>query len=927
MSIPTVLNHLILNEDVLIPTIFNSHTQDEEVAVPTILVTEDNLEISYLLAKRLLPSFGYKTLQAATGKQGLEMIRKFRPDLVLLDLQLPDMDGLDVLRELAKEDHSVPAILMTAHGSEQVAIDAFRLGVQDYLSKPVDHERLKHVIGRILSQKNIQEEKVKLTSQLEEQVSWLTTLSRVGQSLTSTLEIDEVLRRILEAGVYLTKAEEGFLALMDDQSGQLYLRASKNIEEQRTRTMQLLINDSMIGEVVKTGKPLRISTETDNPSLKVSTGYLVSSLLHVPILSRGKTLGVLSVDHRQNSNKFLVKDEAMLTSLADFAAIAIENANLYDRSQKEISERVRAETALRESDERYSLAVKGTNDGIWDWDLTTHHVYYSPRWKSMLGYKEEEVGSLPKEWLERVHPEDRKHLKAAISTHLNSREPHFEHEHRMLHKDGAYHWVQTRGFAVRDASGKPCRMAGSHSDITDRKLAEERLIHNAFYDTLTGLPNRALLLDRLKQAISRKKRWPDKSFSVLYLDLDHFKNINDSLGHTTGDQLLVMVAERLKTTLRTTDTVARLSGDEFILLLEDAQGMGEVDEIAQRVLKSLSTPKYLNGHEVFVTASIGIISCDMDYDDPEQLLRDADIAMYSAKAHGRASYEVFKLEMRSNFLEQISLERDLRHAILNNELRLAYQPIVSLKTNALVGFEALIRWEHPVKGYLNPKDFLPSAEKNLGLSLAIDRWVLQNATCQLSEWLNEFSVDLELSVSVNLSAKYLRHLNLVEEVEQILKKTKLEGEHLKLEITESGIMENSQHIMSMLDGLRAMGVDIHIDDFGTGYSSLAYLHQFQVQALKIDRSFISNPQAGRHMSELVRTVLHLASDLKLEVIAEGVETRLQLDGLQKLGCEYGQGFLLSPPLDANAARSMLKKIRGGQNPFAHLKDGDERLSV
>jgi diguanylate cyclase (GGDEF)-like protein/PAS domain S-box-containing protein len=927
MSIATVLDRLTQYEEVPIPTIFNFFTQDEGVSVPTILVTDDNLEISYFLAKKLLPSFGYKTLQAATGKQGLEMIRKFRPALVLLDLELPDMDGLDILRELAKEDHTVPAILMTAHGSEQVAIDAFRLGVQDYLSKPIDPERLQHVIARILSQKNMQEEKVKLTSQLEEQVGWLTTLSRVGQSLTSTLEIDEVLRRIVEAGVYLTKAEEGFLALMDDQSGQLYLRASKNIEEQRTRTTQLLINDSMIGEVIKTGKPLRISTGTDNPSLKVSTGYLVSSLLHVPILSRGKTLGVLSVDHRQNSDKFLVKDEAMLTSLADFAAIAIENANLYDRSKKEISERVRAEAALRESDERYSLAVKGTNDGIWDWNLTTHHVYYSPRWKSMLGYKEEEVGSLPKEWLERVHPDDRKHLKAAISTHLRSREPHFEHEHRMLIKDGTYCWVLTRGFAVRDASGRPCRMAGSQSDITDRKLAEERLIHDAFYDTLTGLPNRALLLDRLTQALTRKKRWPDKSFSVLYLDLDDFKNINDSLGHMTGDQLLVMIAESLKTILRTTDTVARLGGDEFILLLEDTQGMQDAAEIAQRILKSLSTPSYLNGHEVFVTASIGIISRDMEYDDPEQLLRDADIAMYSAKSHGRASYEVFKLEMRSNFLEQISLERDLRHAVLNHELRLAYQPIISLKTNALVGFEALVRWEHPVKGYLNPKDFLPIAEKNPGLSLEIDRWVLLNATCQLSEWLKEFSANLPLAVSVNLSAKYLRHLNLVEEVEQILKKTGLAGEHLKLEITESGIMENSQYITSMLDGLRAMGVDIHIDDFGTGYSSLAYLHQFQIQALKIDRSFLSNPQEGKPLSEVVRTVLHLASDLQLEVIAEGVETRLQLDELQKLGCEYGQGFLLSPPLDADAARSMLKEIHAGQNPFAHLKDGDERLSV
>jgi diguanylate cyclase (GGDEF)-like protein len=488
----------------------------------------------------------------------------------------------------------------------------------------------------------------------------------------------------------------------------------------------------------------------------------------------------------------------------------------------------------------------------------------------------------------------------------------------MLHNDGTCHWMLTRGFTMRDPVGTPYRMVGSQSDVTDRKLAEEHLIFNAFYDTLTGLPNRALLLDRLKQAISRKKRWPDKSFSVLYLDLDNFKNINDSLGHATGDQLLVTVAERLQANLRDTDTVARLGGDEFILLVEEVQDMENADEIAQRILKDLSTPRYLNNHEVFATASIGIISSDMEYEDPEQLLRDADIAMYSAKSRGRARFEVFKLEMRNNFLEQLSLEYDLRHAIQAGELRLAYQPIVSLKTGVLVGFEALVRWEHPVSGFLYPADFISVAE-DTGLIMAVDRWVLHNATQQLSEWLKEFPTDLKPTVSVNLSAKCLRQLNLVEEVEQILQRTGLEGKSLKLEITESGIMENSQQIRSMLDGLREMGVDVHIDDFGTGYSSLAYLHQFPVQALKIDRSFISNPYTEKHMPEIVRTVLHLARDLELEAIAEGVETRMQLDQLLKMGCEYGQGFLFSPPLDGNAAKAMLGKIQAGENPFAPLE--------
>jgi diguanylate cyclase (GGDEF)-like protein/PAS domain S-box-containing protein len=646
----------------------------------------------------------------------------------------------------------------------------------------------------------------------------------------------------------------------------------------------------------------------------VSTGFLVASLLHVPILSRGKTLGVLSVDHRQNPNHFLPKDEAMLTSLADFAAIAIENANLYEQSRREVSERIKAEAALRESDERYSLVVKGTNDGIWDWNLISQQVYYSPRWKSILGYIDEELGTSPKDWLGRVHPEDRTRLEAAISTYLQSSEPHFEHEHRILHKNGSFCWVLTRGFVVRDQEGKPIRMAGSLSDITDRKRAEERLIHNAFHDTLTSLPNRALLLDRLKRAIMRRRRSESKSFSILYLDLDHFKNINDSLGHATGDRLLVIVAEILKANVRTMDTVARFGGDEFIILLEDINGMVDAYDIAQRILKSLSTPKVIDGHEIYMTASIGIISSDMEYDDPEQLLRDADIAMYSAKSRGRARYELFQLEMRNNFLEELSLEYDLRHAVQNNELCLLYQPIISLETNSLAGFEALVRWKHPINGLLSPRDFLSIAE-NTGLVLTIDHWALKTAASQLNEWLKKYPVDQLLSVNVNLSAKYLRHRNLVEEVEQILNLTGLAGSRLKLEVTESAIMENSKHIMATLNRLRGMGVDIYIDDFGTGYSSLAYLHQFPVQALKIDRSFISISQEGGHKPELIRTMLHLASDLGLEAIAEGIENHDQLDQLKKSGCKLGQGFLFSRPLDARGVSLLLARIMAGEDPF------------
>ena len=889
-----------------------------------ILVADDSLQISQFLAKQFLPNLGYRTAQAFTGRATLEAICKQQPDLLMLDLQLPDISGLDVLRELSKEGRSVPTILMTAHGSEQIAAEAFHLGVQDYLPKPFDPDELESAIVRALTGTRLMREKALLSAQLREQVSWLTALSKVGRSVTSTLQLDEVLRRIVEAGVYLTHAEEGFLALADNGTEQLYLRASKNIEEERTRTMRLPMNDSLVGEVIKNRRPVRISKNGSEAPLKVSTGYLVRSLLHVPILSRGQPLGVLSVDSSLNQHNFMEKDEAMLASLADYAAIAIENARLYEQAQEEIAERRRAEMALRESEERYALAVRGTNDGIWDWDLLCNEIYYSPRWKSMLGYDEEEIKSSPKEWFNRVHPEDDESLKVAISAHLKGATPHFEHEHRMLHKDGTYRWILCRGFAVWNENRSAVRIAGSQSDITDRKRAEEQLIHNAFFDTLTGLPNRELFRDRLQHAINRRKRHIDDAFAVFYLDLDRFKNVNDSLGHLAGDRLLVTIADILKSALRNSDTVARLGGDEFVILAEEVDGVQGAMEIAERILEKFSKPILFDENEVFLTASIGIVFSCLEYEEPEQVLRDADIAMYAAKSRGRARAEVFEPDMRNALLERLSLEHGLRRAIYGNELRVYYQPIVSLKTRMLVGFEALVRWMHPARGLLLPADFLPVAEDS-GLILALDRWVLKTATCQLSEWLKEMGSEHPLTVSVNLSTRHISQIDLVEEVRQILEENELEGKHLKLEITESALLENSPKVSRMLGSLREMGVQVHIDDFGTGYSSLAYLHQFPVQALKIDRSFILNPEADARMPDIVKSVVRLAHDFGMEAVAEGVENEVQLGQLLGLGCEYVQGAIFSLPMDKEHMKNLLNEVHLGHNPFEHIAETEKSI--
>jgi diguanylate cyclase (GGDEF)-like protein/PAS domain S-box-containing protein len=575
----------------------------------------------------------------------------------------------------------------------------------------------------------------------------------------------------------------------------------------------------------------------------------------------------------------------------------------------DVTEARRAERKLRESEERYALAAAGANDGLWDWDLRTGRIFYSPRWKQMLGYEDEAVGDDPKEWLSRVHPDDLARVRAQLDAHLRGAVTHFESEYRMRHLDDAWRWMLTRGLAVREPSGRAYRIAGSQTDITERKRAEEQSIHDTLHDSLTGLANRTLFLERTRQSLTRSRRSPETGgFSVIYLDLDRFKVVNESLGHVHGDDLIIATSRRLEHALRFGDTVARLGGDEFAILMEDVESKREAKGISESLQKTLQSPFSLGGKDIYVTASMGVAHSSEGYDRPENILRDAELAMYRAKENGKAQTAIYEAALRGSSVTQLDLDTDLRRAVEREEMTLHYQPIISLADGRIHGFEALMRWNHADLGLISPTDFIPLAEET-GLIYMLGQWVLRRACRQILDWNERKLTARPLEISVNLSGRQFSQLDLVGGIVDSLRGAGLDASCLKLEITESALMANARRSAEMLKQLKDLNIKVCVDDFGTGYSSLSYLHTFPIDTLKIDKSFVADMGHNQQNLEIVRTITMLARNLKLDVIAEGVETPEQLAQLRALGCQYAQGYLFSRPLDAEATERLLIQDR------------------
>jgi diguanylate cyclase (GGDEF)-like protein/PAS domain S-box-containing protein len=674
--------------------------------------------------------------------------------------------------------------------------------------------------------------------------------------------------------------------------GAVFLKASMNEVDSRLRRYAGIVCLVLLASL---GLALLLSTRLQ----RTITGPLAQLSSVARLVSVEKDYSVRAVKHASDEVGFVID------SFNDMLA------------QIELREQARkgAEESLRESEERFALAARGANDGLWDWKASTGLMYLSSRGNQILGYPETEKYWTSEDWYGLVHHSDRDRSKAEWLAVGESASGELVSEYRMRRRDGTFIWVLNRGKAVKDGNGAAVRIAGSLTDVTEGKIA----------DPLTGIPNRLYFLDRLESALEAS-RYADHPFAVLFLDLDRFKLVNDSLGHAAGDDLLSEIAVRLQSSVsesalagaKGTSVVARLGGDEFAILLLGAARQTDATLLAERVLTHLSAPFQIGNRQLHAGVSIGI-AFSSSGDSPEDLLSNADTAMYYAKKAGRGRFEVFDEGMREQAIARLEIETELRKAIDDHELVLFYQPQVSLRDRRITGFEALVRWQHPVRGLVMPGEFIQIAEET-DLIVPLGRWVLGEACRQMALWQRRFTQGPPLTISVNVSFKQLTGAGFVEDVKLALAGTELIPGTLRLEMTESTAMTNADETADTLRQLKELNVGLEIDDFGTGYSSLSTLNRLPFDTVKIDCSFVRDLGTSEESLEIVRAILDLARSMSMNVVAEGVETIDQLQKLNALGCTHAQGYYFSKPVGANAA-ALLFEVEAFKHAFGKIEAG------
>ncbi|MDJ1181124.1 EAL domain-containing protein [Roseofilum sp. BLCC_M91] len=749
-------------------------------------------------------------------------------------------------------------------------------------------EGLVYAVGRDMTHhKQVEAE---LHSRLQQQAA----VSELSQKALTDRNLDTLMQKAVELVRQTLSVDcSAILELLPNHQA-LFLRAGVGWQAELVGQATLSARSNChAGYTLSQGKPVIVE------DLRVETRFSGSPLLHNHRLVSGigaiisdlpgseGPFGVLSVYARE-SRKFTQDDVSFLQTIANVLTSVM--TRLQAQEQLHLMER----------------AIASSNNGMIITDATRSDnpiVYVNPAFEEITGYSLKEVVGHNCRFLQGSYQNQTAlgEIREAIE---QARECHVVLQN--VRKDGQLFWNELHISPVFNPQGHLTHFIGIQTDISDRKQAQAQLEHNAFYDHLTNLANRARFIEYLQQAIEQTQKDPHYQFAVLFLDLDGFKNINDSLGHLVGDLLLVAIARRLENCLRPRDLLARLGGDEFTIFLDNIHNLQDATKVAQRVLKKLSHPFNLNGHEVFANTSIGITLSTIGYDQPGDILRDADLAMYQAKTAGKGRYAVFNTLLHTQAVNRLKLETDLRGAIERQQLQVYYQPIIELATGQLTGFESLLRWQHPELGFVSPAEFIPIAEET-GFILPIGTWVLEQACQQLHLWNLQFPDRRPLTMNVNLSVKQFAQPDLIEQIDRILEKTQIEGQCLKLEITESVIMDNSKVANLIFQQLKARQIRLCIDDFGTGYSSLSYLYRFPVHTLKIDRSFLTNleSKASSQYREIIQAVIDLGHNLGMDIVAEGIETIEQHKLLQQFSCEYGQGYFYSLPMPVEAITELL----------------------
>lgn len=930
----------------------------EQELVKVLLVDDD--EDDYILTKYLFDDFKdnrYHLDWISDGKKALESIKAHQHDIYLVDYRLGEFNGLDILSQAIASGCTAPIILLTGQGDKEVDIKAMQAGAADYLVKgEIEAPLLERIIryslqhARALEKMQASEMKFRSVIQSASDAIFLvnhegniTLWNNAAESIFG-YTLNEVLGKpavLLMGEKYANKAVQvGFRKTMEEllapMSGKIiqatgrrkdksefplemsgsiwrttggffYTAIIRDVTERKKASESLKESEERYRDLFENANDIIYLHDLEGNFISINEtgvkifGYNrvkalelnISDIIAPEHLEFARSQIAAKVVGKESSSYELdcIKKDGRRVSFEVNSRIIYENGKpVYVQGiARDITDRKLAE---EERDRLYNVS----NDLLATISFDGRLLHINPAWDKILGYETKEL--LGKSVFDITHDADRE--PNLINIEKLKHGENISMESRLICKDGSYRWILWNLTPM--VSEQIAYAVGRN--ITDRKHAEEILQHNALYDTLTNLPNRTQFMKHLQTAIDNYEDDPDAGFAVLFLDLDRFKIINDGLGHLIGDKLLISIAERIKASLRPGDVVARLGGDEFTLLIHNVKSTDDATNVAERIQTNLSKPFRLNNYEVFSSASIGIAIADETYRKPEDFLRDADSAMYRAKDTGKAHYELFDHEMHVRNMNFLQLETDLRKAIERKEFRVFYQPIVCLESGEIKELEALIRWQHPDYGLVMPNEFINIAEET-GLIIPIGEWILEESCRQIKCWNESFPHLNGLAVSVNLSAKQLMHPSLTSQLKNILSKTELCVTSIKLEVTESTVMENSDTALKILNELNEFGIDLSTDDFGTGYSSLSYLHQFPFKRLKIDRSFIGKMDSDVKSEAIVRTILMLGQNLRIEVVAEGVENLKQLQHLRALGCRLGQGYFFSKPTNAEYTEKLL----------------------